>query len=150
VDSKPICSAPGGRSNLLFPHSREYSLQTCNESNQTTPAATHDHRMHDHLTSCPVLQSIFLHGLLAALVCLAILAKHGLRKDRLLTADVDVHEVMDRDGQAVHAPQGTSTLSHHPIYLILSCLARSRPVGALLIIALAQIDGPSRVSRQHQ
>jgi hypothetical protein len=62
----------------------ENSLRTCNESNQTMPEATHHHSIHNHHASYQVLQSISLNGRLAARVCLAILAKHGLWKDLLL------------------------------------------------------------------
>jgi hypothetical protein len=54
------------------------------QSNRTMPAVTHNHCIHNHHASYQVLQSISLHGRLAALVCLAILAKHGLWNDRLL------------------------------------------------------------------
>jgi hypothetical protein len=71
-----------------------------------------------------VMQSISLNGRLAALVCLAYPQNMGFGKIAFLRADVDVHDVMDSDGSQsillkVH-PQ-----PHHPIHLILSCLARS-------------------------
>jgi hypothetical protein len=94
VDNRSIGSAPGARSNQLLLRLRGNSLQTCNESNQTMPAVTHNHSIHDHRPSYPSTAVHILHGRLAALVCLAILTKHGLWKDRFLPAGVDVHEVM--------------------------------------------------------
>jgi hypothetical protein len=107
----------GGRSNQYLPHARGNSLQTSNESNQTMQAVINHHGIHDHHTTHPVLQSTSLNARLAALVCLAIHAKQGLWKDRLLENDVDEHEVMDRDGQPVHSPKCTSTQPYYPTKL---------------------------------